>query len=138
MIKKNMYTDKAIYLISIFVFYSAMAAYITFGIKGNPMLRVVVLTPLLGGLASTLYCMKAVYMHSIKLKTHDAKFDLWIYLRPYVGTGRGLIAGFIYALLYVFSSGKTHKTWLILLFFIWAFIEGYRPMLTRFMDKNND
>jgi len=136
--KRKMYTDQVIYLITIFAFYSAMAVYITLCIKGNTMLRVVVLTPLMGGLASTLYCMKAVYVHSIKLKSHDAKYDMWIYLRPYVGTGRGLIAGFIYALLYVFSSGKTHKTWLILLFFIWAFIEGYRPMLTRFMDKNND
>lgn len=138
MIKKKLYTDKAIYLISLFVFYSAMAAYITFGIKGNNMLRVIVLTPLLGGLASTLYCMKAIYMHSIKLKSHDAKFDLWIYLRPYVGTGRGLIIGFMYALLYVFSNGKAHKPLLVIPLLLWAFVEGYRPMLTRFLDKNND
>lgn len=138
MIKKNLYTDKAIYLISIFVFYSAMAVYVALGIKGNGMLRVVVLTPLFGGLASTLYSMRAVYIHSIKLKNHDAKFDLWIYLRPYVGAGRGLIMGFIYALLYVFSNGKIHKPLLIILILACAFVEGYFPILTRFMDKHND
>ena len=136
--KKNLYIDKAIYLISIFIFYSAMAAYIALGIKGDGMLRVVVISPLLGGLASTLYCMRAVYIHSIKIKTHDAKFDLWIYFRPYVGMGRGLIAGLIYALMHVSSNGKAHKPWIIILIFTYAFVEGYTPILTRFMDKHND
>jgi energy-converting hydrogenase Eha subunit C len=125
-----------IYLCLIFVLFLLFGGAINLAIK-QPILKIAVASSFLGGVGSVVYCMRGIYLHSIKNNDHDSKFDSWFYLRPYVGMFRGLICSFGLLLCYLgvkrfFPGGDIEALDIILILFV-SSVEGYKPFITKFL-----
>jgi hypothetical protein len=125
-----------IYLCLVFVLFLFFGGTTNVAIQ-QPILKIVVASSFLGGVGSVVYCMRGVYLHSIKNNDHDSKFDSWFYLRPFVGMFRGLICSFGFLLCYLgvkrfFPGGDIEAMEIIWILFMSA-TEGYKPFITKFL-----
>jgi hypothetical protein len=130
--------DRGVYLIFCFVILSIVGLTVLTASKIGLLYKGLLLPPILGGVGSTAYCMRAVYIHQIQLKNHDKKFDAWLYLRPFVGVFRGLLAGLGFAAIVLLGDTSKYvsiKSLLVCVGLL-ALIEGYKPMITKFGEKN--
>jgi len=126
------------YLIFCFIIISFVGSLILTAPTLSLIYKGLLLPPLLGGVGSTAYCMRAVYVHQIQLKNHDKRFNTWLYLRPFVGVFRGLLVGLGFAAIVLLGSADkyiAHKSLLVFVGFL-ALIEGYKPIITKFGEKN--
>lgn len=131
--------DKGVYLIFCFIILSFVGSLILTASALGLIYKGLLLPPILGGIGSTAYCMRAAYIHQIQLKNHDKRYDAWLFLRPFVGVFRGLLVTFFGATLLIltpFLVAYTGRALFLLIIGYLALIEGYKPMITKFGEKN--
>jgi hypothetical protein len=100
-------------------------------------IKTIVASSFLAGIGSVVYCMRGIYLHSIKNNDHDSKFDSWFYLRPFVGLFRGLICSFVLIMFNLIIKklcpgdgvGAFEIIWILFI----CSSEGYRPFITKFL-----
>jgi hypothetical protein len=130
--------DMGFYLICCFIILSIVGSILLTAPTVGLIYKGLMMPPILGGLGSTAYCMRSVYIHQIQLKNHDKRFDTWLFLRPFVGIFRGLLVGLGFAAIVL--TGDTSKyasiKSLMVCVGLLALIEGYKPMITKFGEKN--
>jgi hypothetical protein len=130
--------DIGFYLIICFIILSIAGSILLTAPALGLVYKGLMLPPFLGGLGSTAYCMRAVYIHQIQLNNHDKRFDAWLFLRPFVGIFRGLLVSLGFAAIVLLGNTDkyiAHKSLMVFVGFL-ALIEGYKPTITKFGEKN--